>query len=535
MIMIRTPIVGLSCCLLVGGIAPAGAAYDKVGARAPIRERIIFSQSPVNRRAPTRKDDVSMRSTVPPAARSRIVEFDPSHPERGVTNLTKEFASAGSPDVSFDGTRILFVGRRGANDRSGVWEMAADGSASREVIRFAYECLDAIYLSTIFTLDVEQPISQIAFVARAPEDEFPSIFTCRMDGTGVRRITFAPGGASDPFLLSDGRIVFQMGMSMDRQAADHEMAGTSALFTVNTAGTDLFPFAGLETGAPKSASDPCETRSGLVVYVESELEPPFHEALVAVTLSASLHSRRRIVDEIGVSVHKPSAIPDGRLLVSYRPANAQSFGVFVVEPDTGSPPELLFDDPLWDEMDPVALGPRPEPAGRSSVIDDRKKTGQLYCLDAYLSEDDTKSPPARESIHRIRVSQAKSVGESAPVDGSTKSNHTPAVETAGVSDTALGDFPVESDGSFSLLVPARTPLRLETLDESGRVLREMHSWIWVMPGERRGCIGCHEDRELTPPNRHVLALRKLPQRVGSVAVEPGEPVGRADRAKYSDP
>jgi hypothetical protein len=35
-----------------------------------------------------------------------------------------------------------------------------------------------------------------------------------------------------------------------------------------------------------------------------------------------------------------------------------------------------------------------------------------------------------------------------------------------------------------------------------------------MPTERRGCIGCHEDRELAPPNRHVIALRKMPQRIG---------------------
>jgi len=42
----------------------------------------------------------------------------------------------------------------------------------------------------------------------------------------------------------------------------------------------------------------------------------------------------------------------------------------------------------------------------------------------------------------------------------------------------------------------------------------MRSWFWVMPMERRGCIGCHEDRELTPPNRHVFALRKRAQRIG---------------------
>jgi hypothetical protein len=35
-----------------------------------------------------------------------------------------------------------------------------------------------------------------------------------------------------------------------------------------------------------------------------------------------------------------------------------------------------------------------------------------------------------------------------------------------------------------------------------------------MPMERRGCIGCHEDRELAPPNRHVIALRKMPQQIG---------------------
>ena len=74
----------------------------------------------------------------------------------------------------------------------------------------------------------------------------------------------------------------------------------------------------------------------------------------------------------------------------------------------------------------------------------------------------------------------------------------------------LGEADVERDGSFFLEVPARTPLRLETLDEKGDILQAMTSWVWVMPRERRGCIGCHEDRELTPPNRHVFALRKEP-------------------------
>ncbi len=58
------------------------------------------------------------------------------------------------------------------------------------------------------------------------------------------------------------------------------------------------------------------------------------------------------------------------------------------------------------------------------------------------------------------------------------------------------------------------PLRLETLGEGDRVLAAMTSWIWVMPKEARGCIGCHEDRELTPPNRFVQAVRKRPHVLG---------------------
>ena len=83
---------------------------------------------------------------------------------------------------------------------------------------------------------------------------------------------------------------------------------------------------------------------------------------------------------------------------------------------------------------------------------------------------------------------------------------------AGVAGEA-DEAPVEEDGSFFLEVPARTPIRVETVDEHGAVLKAMRSWFWVMPNERRGCIGCHEDRELSPPNRHPLALRRPPHRI----------------------
>jgi hypothetical protein len=54
----------------------------------------------------------------------------------------------------------------------------------------------------------------------------------------------------------------------------------------------------------------------------------------------------------------------------------------------------------------------------------------------------------------------------------------------------------------------------------------MQNWLWVMPSERRGCIGCHADRELTPPNRHVLALREHPRKIGIDDDEQAQPAPR---------
>ena len=88
----------------------------------------------------------------------------------------------------------------------------------------------------------------------------------------------------------------------------------------------------------------------------------------------------------------------------------------------------------------------------------------------------------------------------------------------------MGTVPVEKDGSFYLKIPARTAVRLETLDATGALLQRMHRWFWVMPLETRGCIGCHEDPELAPANRHVLALRRQPIPIGFAAEK-----GEADR------
>ena len=78
----------------------------------------------------------------------------------------------------------------------------------------------------------------------------------------------------------------------------------------------------------------------------------------------------------------------------------------------------------------------------------------------------------------------------------------------------LGTVPIEADGSVAFYVPPSMALHFQLLDEKGLALQTMRSFVGAMPGERRGCLGCHESHSRTPQvRRQSLALLKEPRRI----------------------
>jgi len=59
----------------------------------------------------------------------------------------------------------------------------------------------------------------------------------------------------------------------------------------------------------------------------------------------------------------------------------------------------------------------------------------------------------------------------------------------------IGLVPVEKDGSANFEVPALRSLYFHVLDKDGKMLMTQGSDFHVMPGERRSCVGCHEQRK----------------------------------------
>ena len=400
---------------------------------------------------------------------SRIVLVDRSGAKERVSVLTSEFVAAGRPSISPDARRFLFVGRKSAAEPLSVWELELATGAIRLVTGCDGDCTRAIYASVLYTMDLDEP-APIIVVSTSSS----TLYAVRLDGSASRRISYNPLGATHPLLLRDGRLVYSSG------TGDKERSG-AALFTIFTDGADVFPFT--DDPQPRvNQTMACESADGEVFFVESDPHDPLSGgALVAVSTTRSRTERRAVAASFGGRFHSPSPLPDGSLLVAWRPERTGSYGVYRLDPRLDSSLEPVFDAKEFEDLDPVAVVPRPVPAGHSSVVKDEVPFGELYCLDA--------GPP----VAYLNVVRGP--------DGAS-------------GEALLGRVPVEADGSFHLRIPPRIPLRLETFDAEGNPIRAMRSWIWVMPNEKRGCIGCHEDRDLAPQNRHVLALRRPPRSVG---------------------
>jgi hypothetical protein len=76
----------------------------------------------------------------------------------------------------------------------------------------------------------------------------------------------------------------------------------------------------------------------------------------------------------------------------------------------------------------------------------------------------------------------------------------------------LGTVPIEADGSSHFLVPANRNVYFEVLDKDFQEIQRMRSVVCLKPGEKRGCVGCHEGRNQAPPPVHFLAARRSPSR-----------------------
>jgi len=509
--------IGHLCCCFFGFLLSvlamaAHAAEPAIDTHASVRPLVehpfVLTQLPA-REAGERQSAAGgmLRADYGQDARLVVVRPDGS---RKV--LTEGFHSACDPEISFDGTRLLFAGKRNADDDWNIFEMNVDGSDVRQVTRDIGNCRGPSYQSTLYTIISPQPWYQLTFVGSQPRTvnecgvgSATSLYSCKLDGSAVRRLTFNLSGDFDPYILPDGRVVFA---SWQRARLDHGPWGRIGLFGINIDGADCAAFC-IEQGK-RIKHMPCSTTGGLAVFVEGDTIPwDGAGSLGAVTLCRPLHSYRPVTSAEQGLFHSPSPLPDGRILVSRRSRSGDdTHAVGVLDPADGRW-EPVFDDPQWHDVQAKAIAPRPEPDGRSSVVTEKDPNGELYCLSVYINDLEDPQWLPRGSVKRVRILEGLPLGADALREngGWTVTGVGPYGVPVLAQRRILSEVPVEEDGSFNVEIPANISIELQILDADGMALRSC-GWIWAKNHEPRGCIGCHEDGELTPENVFVDAVQE---------------------------
>ncbi|HTX75145.1 MAG TPA: hypothetical protein VMD29_02985 [Terracidiphilus sp.] len=377
--------------------------------------------------------------------------------------LVAGFAASADANLSFDAQRVLFAGKKSADDPWSIWELTLSSRSLRQVIGGASDAVRPMYL----------PGDRLVYAHRT-QSGF-RIEAAGLDGTHVLPLTYTPGNALPDDVLYDGRILFESGFPLGSGA-------TPEMFLVYSDGSGVESYR-CDHGTARWGGR--QLASGDVVFT--------HGATLA-RFTSPLANEAPVTAPRADYAGAIAELASGDWLVSARPGPAGKYALKVWKPGT---PLLrtVFARDGEDLVEPVLVAPRERPNKHPSGLHDWNYAN-LLALDARQS---------REGI----------------VKGSLALVRVQALDPAG-NTVELGEAPVEADGSFFVQTPADRPIRFVLLDAHGAVLRQEHGWFWARRGEQRICVGCHTGPERASENRvpAVLLHTTTPVALNGIGSQP---------------
>jgi hypothetical protein len=400
--------------------------------------------------------------------KTQIVAVNPTKPEGSIKVLSNDFFSAGSPEISYDGKNMLFSAQKKQNDPWQIYEMNLGDLKTRQIITSQENCTDPAYL----------PLGRMIFSKLTANDSLKSghsLYTCNLDGSSLRRITFNPKTYLASSVLADGRI-----LTLGRRIFPDKSASILMILRPDGTKADMF-----YTPAKDNfiTSQGVETHDGTIVFIENEKSSPEKGNLISISYNRPLHSRICLSTGIEGGFNTVHALKNGMLLVSFRKNSSDRYSLYEFDQEKNTLGKLLYNNSGYDVLEAVEVGTHERPKKLPSEVDMGVKTGLLMCQDINFTDKLPGNGSAFPKASRIEI--------------------------LGI-DSLLGAVNVAEDGSFYLKVMADKPFRIQTVDEKGKILSGPGDWIWLRPNERRGCVGCHQDPEMVPGNRVPLAVKKSP-------------------------
>jgi hypothetical protein len=480
---------------------------------------LVFVQVPDQHKPDHTIETISLIKSDRYIANSRIVTLPSA--SSSPTNLTPEFYSASDPDVSFDGKSIIFTGKKTEKDHWQIWRMNIDGSQKQQISHGNSDCITPVHAGSRFYLNDPKPTPQIIYTGMADgwenvhdSESIFALYGMDLEGKSVKRITFNLYSDFSPEVLPNGRIVF---ISWQKHLHQNGTAGKYTLMAINNDGSDLMPFYGNHETSIYRDMVHISDNDQRIYFIESErLSWLGGGDICYLSQSHPLYSYRKLNQVKDGLFHSPCALTNNKLLASYRSlSQPDEFTLYLIDPMTGDKLKKIYGESDWHCIDTHVLKPHPKVKGRSNWLIPGSETGIFYCLDSYRTNLQELGQIDSGSIKYIRIiegipSEKKLTAPDDNYEINRISDADSSLHPIYGSNRILGVAPVEKDGSFQIRVPSEIPLKFQLLDKNYLTVRSQETWTWVMGNENRGCIGCHEDPELSPPNILVDAVIKPP-------------------------
>ncbi len=346
------------------------------------------------------------------------------------------------------------------------------------------------------------------------------------DGSNIRALSFHETPEWHPSVLHDGRIVYIRWDYVDRSAANFH-----GLWATNPDGSGAVSLFGNYTMRINACYQPkAIPGSRKIVFVAGAhhasvggslvLLDPSRTVLDPATGEDGFGSLETLTPEVCFPessgwpksyFHGPHPLSENEYLVafSFDPLPGMSTGqrtdtrTGLYYFDRHGSLELLYRDKEISSMYPLLLAPRP---AVHALADHRDAALAREGEGEFLVSDVSQS--LMPMPHGRRATELR-VYEIIPKTGSHVAND-PRIGHANAENARalLGTVPVEPDGSAFFRVPARRPVYFQTVDASGRAIQGMRSIVYLHPGERRSCVGCHEPGSLAALPHPCLASRR---------------------------
>ena len=438
------------------------------------------------------------------------------------------------PEVHFTGGKIVFALRRNIGEDWHIWEINADGSGLRQLTCAAgVSDFDPLYLpddTILFSSTREPKYNQCS------QDIAANLYRMESDGANIHQIDRNNLFNNQASLMDDGRILYARWEYVDRNFGD-----AHGLWTTTPDGANHSIFWGNNTAVPGAAYTPRQIPgTERVVCIFGPHHDHLWGAMAVIDRRLGVDGRSGVVRtwpanavnhvrsgggfdcdnslETKLKYADPYPLSEKYFLCSRMTGRGSEMGIFLVDVFGN---EVLVHVEGRGCYDPMPLKPRARPPRIASRRDFASAEGCFYVQDVYQGTH--MQGVKRGAVKSLRVVEAPEKRTWSPGKWFGQGYMAPGMNWHSLeSKRILGTVPVEADGSAYFAVPAEKFVYFQLLDANGMMIHSMRSGAFAQPGERTGCIGCHDHRLVAPPALAAppLALKRPPSKLSGWQGEP---------------